>query len=157
MPRRKTTDSLLTELEKRIAGSDLLTAEEKAETLARAKSHVEEQRKKAAIDQLFQEAVTAEQNSYDPNEELVDWTVDLPEYTPCITVNGRISYYHGLTYKVPMTVYRDMLSQQWQCQCHQREIDGKRRQGDLLRRPLYTDLSPQHPQGRVTTSGNMRV
>ena len=156
MPRRK-TDHLFKEIEKRVENSDLLTPLEKEETLARAKAHVDEQRKKAAIDRLFQEAVKAEENAYDPNEEIVSWTVDLPEYTPCITVNGRISYYHGLTYEVPLAVYRDMLSQQWQAQCHQREIDGKRRQGDLQRQPLYTDLSPQHPAGRVTTRGNMRV
>lgn len=157
MPRRKSADNIIAELEKRIENADLLTAEEKAETLARAREHVAEQRKKAAIDHLFQKAVKAEEQAYDPNEEIVEWTVDLPEYTPCITVNGQISYYHGLTYHVPMTVFRDMLSQQWQAQCHQREIDGKRRQGDILRQPKYTDLSPQHPAGRISTRSNMRV
>jgi hypothetical protein len=156
MARRK-IDKILEEIEKRVADSDLLSPEEKVETLARAKEHVAKLRKDKVIDDLFAQAVKAEQNAYDPNEELVEWTVDLPEFAPCITVNGTISYYHGCTYKVPLIVYRDMLSQQWQSQCHQREIDGKRRQGDLQRQPKYTDLSPQHPAGRVTNTGNMRV
>ncbi len=156
MPRRK-SDQILEEIEKRIANADLLTAAEKEETLARAKSHVDEQRKKKAIDHLFEQAVKAEENAHDPNEEIVEWTVELADYAPCITINGVMSYYHGCTYKVPMGVFRSLLDMQWQTQCHQREIDGHRRQGDLQRRPQYTNLSPSSPSGRVSTTGNMRV
>ena len=156
MPRRK-TDKTLEELERRIAHSDLLSAEEKVETLARAKAHVDEQRKKGAIDALFAEAVKAEENAYDPNEEVVEFTVELADFAPCMTINGAISYYHGCTYKVPMGLYRTLIDLQWQTNCHQREIDGHRRQGDLQRRPQFTNLSPSHPSGRVTNTGNMRV
>ena len=157
MPRRKTPASILTEIEKRIANSDLLSDEEKQATLAKAKEHVAAQRKEAAMEALLREAIKAEENAYDPNEEIVEWTVDLPEYTPYIGINGHFQYFHGVTYKVPMGVFKSLLDLQWQAQCHQREIDGHRRQGDLQRKPLYTNLSPQHPAGRVTTTGNMRV
>ncbi len=157
MPRRKATDKIIEELEKRIEHADLLSPEEKQETLARARSHVEEQRKKKAIDHLFQQAVKAEENAYDPNEEVVEWTVELPDFAPCITINGAMSYYHGCTYKVPMGIFKSLLDQQWNSNCHQREIDGHRRQGDLQRRTNYTNLSPSSPSGRVTTTGNMRV
>ena len=156
MPRRK-SDAILEEIEKRVAHSDLLTPIEKEETLARAKAHVDEQRKKKAIDHLFEQAVKAEENAYDPNEEIVEFTVDLPDFAPCMTINGRMSYYHGCTYKVPMQLYRSLIDLQFQAACHQREIDGHRRQGDLSRRPQYTNLSPSNPGGRVTTTGNMRV
>lgn len=156
MPRRKSTDKILEEISKRVEHSDLLTPLEKEETLARARSHVEEQRKKKAIDYLFEQAVKAEENAYDPNEEIVEWTVDLPEYSPCITINGAMSYYHGCTYSVPLRVYHSLIDLQWQANCHQREIDGHRRQGDLARRPQYTNLSPNNP-GRVTGTGSMRV
>lgn len=158
MPRhKKTADAILAEIERRVANSDLLTPLEKEETLKKAKEHVAAQRKDKAMADLLAKAIEAEENAYDPNEELVEWTVDLPDFAPCITVNGRISYYHGCTYKVPMGVFRSMIDQQWQAQCHQREIDGHRRQGDVTRKPLYTNLSPSHPSGRVTTAGNMRV
>jgi hypothetical protein len=157
MPRHKKTDLIFEEIEKRVAHSDLLSPLEKEETLARAKAHVEEQRKKQAIDSLFEHAVKAEQNAYDPNEEIVEFTVDLPDFSPCITINGFMSYYHGCTYKVPMQLYRSLIDLQWQANCHQREIEGHRRQGDINRRPQYTNLSPSSPHGRVTTTGNMRV
>ncbi len=156
MPRKK-TDQILEEIEKRVAHSDLLTPLEKEETIARAKSHVDEQRKKGAIDALFAQTVKAEENAHDPNEEIVEWTVELADYVPAITINGAMSYYHGCTYKVPMGMFRSLIDLQWQTQCHQREIDGHRRQGDLQRRPQYTNLSPSNPSGRVTTTGNMRV
>ncbi len=156
MPRRK-TDQILEEIEKRVAHSDLLTPLEKEETIARAKAHVDEQRKNKAIDALFAQAVKAEENAYDPNEEIIEWTVELADYAPCITINGAMSYYHGCTYKIPKGVFLSLVDLQWQTQCHQREIDGHRRQGDLQRRPQFTNLSPSHPSGRVTTTGNMRV
>ncbi len=157
MPRQKNPDKIFEEIEKRVADAHLLTPEQKAETIAKAKTHVEEQRRNKAIDALFAQAVKAEENAYDPDEEIIEFTVDLADYTPCITINGAMSYYHGCTYKVPKKLYVSLIDLQWQTHCHQREIDGHRRQGDLQRRPQYTNLSPSAPQGRVTNTGNMRV
>ncbi len=158
MPRhKKTADSLLEEIERRVANTDLLTPLEKEETLKKAKEHVLAQRKDKAMADLLAKAIEAEENAFDPNEEQIEFTVDLPDFTPCITINGRMSYFHGCTYKVPMQLYRSLIDLQFQASCHQREIDGHRRQGDIQRRPSYTDLSPQHPGGRVSTTGNMRV
>jgi hypothetical protein len=154
---RKNPEALLAEIEHRVANADLLSAEAKAETIAKAKAHVEEQRKKKAIDDLFARAVREEEAGYDPNEEMVTFVPELPEFSPCITIDGMHSYFHGLTYKVPMRVYLTLRDIQFAATCHQREIDGRRRAGDILRAPRYTDLSPQHPAGRVTKTGDMRI
>ena len=45
------------------------------------------------------------EREFEPNEQLEDFTVDLPEYTPYIKINNVI-YFHGLTYEVPYSKAR---------------------------------------------------
>jgi hypothetical protein len=161
MPRRKKIDvvtqaDILDEIERRVDGQELLTEAEKAEIKAQAKAQVEEQRKDRAVKSLLEAYKKAEENRFDPAEKLVDWTCELGDFAPCITVNGRMQYYHGVTYRLPVSVVASLNDIAWQTQCHQREIDGKRRHGDILRQPLNQVISPTNP-GRVTGRGNLRI
>lgn len=156
MPRGRKPAALV-EIENRIDKYDLLSAEEKQEAIERARKHVEKQRKDKQIDALFAQSVEEENSRFDPNEELLDVMIELGDYAPCITINGRMSYYHGLTYRVPRSLAVTLNDIMWQTQQHQREIDGKRRKGDLLRQPQHINLSPNNPAGRVTGTGNMRM
>lgn len=157
MPRRRSADNLLKEIENRVDKYDLLSSDEKQEAIDRAKKHVAEQNKKKQIDALFEQAVSEENARFDPNEELLDIVIELGDYAPCITINGRMSYYHGLTYRVPRSLAMSLNDIMWQTQQHQREIDGKRRKGDVLRQPQHINISPASPHGRVTVAGNMRM
>jgi len=158
MPRRKAdTDAIMGQIELRIANSDLLSDEEKEQTRVRAKAHVDELRKKNALDAYFNAMVSQENARWDPNEELLDITIELGEYSPCITINGMNSYYHGVTYTVPRSLHAVLMDISWQTQQHQREIDGKKRRGDLLRKAANLRISPSDPNGRVSSTGNMRM
>ena len=113
-------------------------------------------RKEKAVDAYFKAAVKEVERSHTPAEQYEDFEVNLPEYTWQIKLDN-VGYYHGCTYEVPYSVARSMADIQYNAWSHDREIQGRRRHGDLMRQPLYTDLSPGHPQGRVTNTGNMRA
>ena len=153
MPRKK--KEVLDEIQTRIIGSDLLSDEEKEQTLKRAAEHVKEARKKKATDELFTAAVRETEREYDPLEAMEDFHVELPEYTPFIKLNN-VVYFHGLVYEISYSRARDMAHLQWCAWQHQNEIDGKRRHGDLVRKPLHMMLSPSNPQG-VTTTQSLRA
>ncbi len=160
MPRRKkidvvTPEAILAELEKRIDGHDLLSEIEKEEIRAKARAHVDEQRKKKAVDAFYDQYVKAEENKFDPNEQMVELTIELGDYAPCIAINGAMQYYHGVTYRVPRSVALSLNDIMWQTQQHQREIEGKRRKGDILAQPLNMRISPSNPHGNVTGRGNL--
>ena len=153
MPRRKTDSGaeidpakvdkpaeILAEIERRIDVTELLSAEEKKETRERARKHVEEQRKKKAVDELFAAEVKIADRHFDPNEQIVDFTVDLPEYTPMLKIDN-VGYYHGVTYEVPVSKAHSMRDLQWHAWQHQSEIDGRSRFGDKMRKPQLMQLS----------------
>lgn len=162
MPRRKkidvvTQDDILAEIERRVDGQELLTEAEKAEIKLQAAEQVKEARKEKAVKSLLEAYKKAEENKFDPSEQLVDWVCELGDYAPYICINDAMRYYHGVTYRVPQSVACSLNDIAWQSQMHGREIEGKRRQGDILRQPLNTNLSPTNPHGRVTGRGNLRV
>lgn len=153
MPRKK--KEVLDEIERRINASDLLTDEEKEQTRKRAAEHVLEARKKKATDEYFSAVVKEEEREYEPTEQIEDFYVELPEYTPFIKINN-VAFFHGLVYEVPYSKARAMADIQWAAWQHQNEIDGKSRHGDLVRRPRNMSLSPTNPNG-VTTTQNIRA
>ena len=154
---RKPQIDAMVELAKRIDASGTLTAEEKAEARQRAYDHVTKKRKEKAIDQYFDAAVKAEEQALNPFEAMEQITIDLPEYTSSIVINGT-PFDHGCTYTVRYSVARSLADIQARAWEHQREIDGRRRMGDQQRRPENQTISPSRPgRSRVTTSSNMRV
>ena len=95
---RKPQVEQLKEIEKRIQLAANLSEEEKSEARQRARDHVLKKRKEKAIDQYFEAAVKAEEQALNPFEALEDFTIDLPEYTYMVRIDG-VEFYHGCTYK----------------------------------------------------------
>lgn len=167
-PKRKAdTTAIMAEINSRIDRYDLLDDVAKQETRERARKHVEELRRKSQVDALFEQAAREENARLDPNEEPVTFTVELGDYAPFVLINGGMRYYHGVTYTVPVSLYRSLIDIMYQSQCHQREIDGKRRGGDLMRDPFgrginqtgNTSLSMTTGAvtGRRAMTGNARI
>lgn len=148
MPRRKGTEAVLEELERRIANSAALTEQDKIEARERAREHVAKARKTKALDAYFAAAIREEERGFEPNDEMVDFTVNLPEYTPMLKINN-VGYYHGCTYEVPQHVMVSMLDMQGRAWEHEGEWkEGRHRVGDAGRRPRHLMISPTNPTGR---------
>lgn len=152
MPRRKS--AALSEIETRIDANDTLSSAEKEEVRARAREHVAKARKEKDTDRLFDAMVKEVEREYDPKEQLEDFTVDLPEYTPFLKVDNVI-YFHGLTYEVPYSFARSFADNQARAWEHEREWkEGKHRTADASRRPRHLHIN-QH--GAVSNTQNMRI
>ena len=158
---RKPQVEALREIEKRIESADILSNEEKAEARARAREHVLKTRKEKAIDEYFQASVKAEETAISPSERLVDFTVDLPEFTYLIKIDGR-DYYHGCHYRVPARQsdsMRDIQARAWE---HDWEINGRRRRNDMVRDPFGRGMNQQRmtqmsmSTGQVTNTDTLR-
>lgn len=154
MPRRK--KEILDEIERRIDGSnELLSADEREAVREKAREHVKKARKEKVLDELLAAAIKEEEREFEPQEQLEDFLVDLPEYTPCLKIDN-VMYFHGLTYEVPYSKARSMADIQWRAWNHEREWKEGKSAYDANRRPLHMALSPNNPQGRVTTTQSLR-
>jgi hypothetical protein len=143
MPRRKRSDTVLEEIERRIDNSpSLLTDEDKQEARDRAREHVSKARKTSELDAYFKAQVREEERSYEPKDQLEDFTVDLPEYAPMIVINN-IGYYHGCTYEVPHHMRISLMDIQARAWEHENEIHGRRRKGDVARDPFNRGINMQ--------------
>lgn len=150
MPRKK--KEVLDDIESRIAGAALLSDEDRAEVRKRAADHVRSARKEKAVDELFKLAVIEEEREYEPAQERVDFTVDLPDYAPFIKINN-VMFFHGLTYEVPMGLARDMMHIQYRAWCHENEWRQGKSPHDMTRGPLNRTLSMH---GVVNSTSTMR-
>ena len=153
MPRKKR--EILEDIEIRIAGAADLSPEEKEAARKRAAEHVAKTRKEKAIDAYFAEAVKLEEQEYEPDQVLEDFVVDLPPYAPFIKINN-VMYFHGIVYEVPYHKARAMADIQWRAWNHEREFKEGKSAYDANRRPMHMAISPNAPNGRVTTTQNMR-
>lgn len=145
----------LSEIERRVDASDELTADDRATIKARAREEVKKRRRDAAERRALDDAIREEERAYDPSQQFEDVTIDLAQYAPCVTIDG-VMFFHGLTYSVPYGVARsiaDITARTWE---HQNEIDGRRRRGDLNRRPMQTVIGP-HGSARAPSSINTRA
>lgn len=150
MPRRRGTEAVLEEIERRIDNNELLSPEEREEVRDRARKHVAEARKKKEVDAYFAAQVRVEEVSYEPTQQLEDFTVDLPEYTPMIKINN-VGYFHGCTYEVPYNLARSMADLQGWAWKHENE--WKQGKHHSAHRPLDRVMNAR---GVVTTRSNMR-
>lgn len=147
MPTPKETDleaALKAELAE--SGHPVLTNDEVAKAKADARAAVEKERKAAAIKQIVAEETSRLRReeglvSGDAvKDEMVKVTIDLPEYSASIRVNGE-DFYHGSTYTVPRHVansFKEIMQRAW---LHQEEIDGKTLAQNMLTR-RDTKLTP---------------
>lgn len=157
MQRKKSVAAVLEEIERRIDNSELLSAEEKESAREKAREHVLKARKEKAVDAYFKAAVLEEERTYNADEALEDFHIDLPEYTPLIKINN-VGYYHGCTYEVPYSQARSLADIQARAWEHEREWrEGRHRAGDALRRPKHVHISPSNPHGVISTSRMPRV
>lgn len=158
MARKRLADAL-SEIERRLDADDLLSAEDREQIKERARKEVRERRKTKATDDLLQAAIREEERAYDPAERREDIIVDLAPYAAYIAING-VFYYHGITYEVPASLARtmdDIMARTWD---HQREIDGRWRRSDHLRKPKEIRLGPQDagaPATALNTRASMRA
>ena len=97
-------------------------AEAKAKFSADAKAKAKKELIATEIDKL--KRVEGQKTGDGYKDEPVTITVDLPEFTPHLVINGE-PFWHGHTYTRPRHVVaslREMISRAWN---HQDDIDGK--------------------------------
>lgn len=145
---RRTVAASLSEIEKRIDDDPLITPEVREQIKQKARDHVAKKRRDAAEAKLLAQAIRDEEIAHNPLEQYEDVQIDLAPYVATakfsssyISLDGRM-YVHGLVYSVPYSVARtleDIMARTWE---HENEIHGRRRRGDLVRRPTQPRLSP---------------
>jgi hypothetical protein len=145
---RRTVAASLSEIEQRIDNDPLLTPEVRAQIKEKAREHVAKKRRDAAEAKLLAQEIRNEEIAHNPLEQYEDVQIDLAPYVASakfsssyISLDGRM-YVHGLVYSVPYSVARtldDIMARAWE---HENEIHGRRRRGDLVRKPMQPRLSP---------------
>ena len=136
------------------SGHPVLSDQEVSDAKAAARAAVDKERKAAAIKQVVSEETARLQReeglvSGDPvKDEMVRVTIDLPEYSASIRINGE-DFYHSHTYTLPRHVansLREIMQRAW---LHQEEIDGKTLAQNMLTRrdtkltPVRVENAPQ--------------
>lgn len=93
----------------------ILTPEDMAELRELARQNVVEEYKAAERKVVLQRLMDEERGKVDPEEDRLDVTIDLPGHSACIKINMK-PYWHGVTYNVPVSIYRtiqDVMAQAW--------------------------------------------
>lgn len=119
----------------------ILTNEEVLDARAKARAKIEAEQKAFALAEVERKELTRLREEEfitvgGVEDELVNITIDLPEFGSCLTTNMR-PYWHGQTYLVARHVARDLtwrMQAMWQHQLLQ--IDGKK-----LRDTYYRNAS----------------
>jgi hypothetical protein len=93
----------------------LLSAEEKAKLRKQAKESVLADQAKAAKEAYFAQMVREELKALDPEEEEVEFAIDLPMFAKCVMLNG-VMYLHGGVYTTSRARFdsiADIVAQAW--------------------------------------------
>lgn len=130
----------------------LLSSERQEELRLEARKKIDDERVKQAEDDYLKKAELELRRAHDPDEEMVEVTLDLAEHSDRITIDGTI-YFHGYTYKVPLNTYRTIMEIQARGWDHQAIVDGKN--VNQYRRAHNLRISPVH--GVVNTSNLQRA
>ena len=105
---------------------ELLTAEDKLRiheaALKKAREIKRAEAEKAYEKIALEEALREEGLA----EEQVTFKLELAEFANKLTIDGR-SFYHGMTYTVPLSQYQLISEMAYRTRLHQLEIDGKSR------------------------------
>jgi hypothetical protein len=154
-------DTKITEIETRVDGDVSLSAEQREEVKERARKHVRKKAQERLTDELFAKEVRlAEIEFTHPDDELLEVTIDLPEFAYSIVMDN-VSYFHGLTYDVPKRKYHSIIDQMARSWEHDREIHARRRKGDIARDPFGRGVNALTERsigasGQVTTRASLR-
>lgn len=119
--------------------SGLLTADEMAAIQAEVETAVAKELKAGAREKIKAKFFKVERAKNDPKEELVQFRLDLAEYTDGVTIDG-LKYFHNGVYTVRRSQYDVFAEAMFRSAEHQNTIDGKNR-SDLQRR-LYREKLP---------------
>lgn len=122
-----------------IEGAELLNDQERIALQAEAKKKVLEDRKAKAKKELLARAIDEERMALEPEEDLVDCTIDLPGFADRVVIDG-VVYFHGATYKFPLKQYRSVTEIIGRAWGHEHEVGGANR--DAYRRPRNVALRP---------------
>lgn len=151
----------LAEIDTRVDADLQLTAEQREEVKERARKHVRKKAQERLTDELFAKEVRlAEIEFAHPEDELIEVTIDLPDFAYMIALDN-VGYYHGLTYDVPKRKYHTIIDQMARSWEHDREIHARRRKGDIARDPFGRGINAQRNtefsiRTGVTTTRSLR-
>jgi hypothetical protein len=93
----------------------LLSAEEKAKLRQQAKDRVRADQIKAAQKAYFDKMLDEERRALDPEEEEVEFAIDLPMFAKHVMING-VQYLHGGVYtttRARFDTIADIIAQAW--------------------------------------------
>jgi hypothetical protein len=93
----------------------LLSAEEKAKLRQQAKDRVRADQIKAAQKAYFEKMLDEERRALDPEEEEVEFAIDLPLFAKHVMING-VQYMHGGVYTTTRARFdsiADIVAQAW--------------------------------------------
>lgn len=108
----------------------ILTNKEFREAQAKARKQLSAEERKKAFDEVVKAEIEKQRGpagllTGKPElDEMVDYTIDLPEFAASVVINGQ-AYWHGQTYKIPRHVANTLSEQVHRARNHQLEIDGK--------------------------------
>ena len=123
----------------RAPGIELLSDAEVTALRNEAKAKVGEDAKKAARKAALEAMIREENSRIDPNEELVEYTIDLPGYASEIRVDG-VQYIQGETYKFTrrqLASMQEIVQNSWK---HEKAVGGAN--ANEYRRPRNVAISP---------------
>jgi hypothetical protein len=116
----------------------LLSVEEKAKLRQQAKDRVIAEQKKAAQEAFFAKALEYERRALDPEQEEVEFQIDLPRYAKHVMING-VQYLHGgvyITTRDRFDTIADIVANAWRHDTAILEEEGR----DRLRRSFGTRI-----------------
>lgn len=122
--------------------TSLLTKEEQDLILRKAKDEVQKERADAASKAFLEKALAAERQKgglAPAEEEIVPILIDVPGFSPGLNINNRM-FFHGVTYQVPISRARDMMSMMARAWEHENEVGGANR--DSYRKPANQTIRP---------------
>jgi hypothetical protein len=151
---RRNVAGALGEIDKRLEADTLLSAADREQIRKKAREHVEKKRRDEAEAKYLAESIREVEIEDRPTEQDEDILIDLAPFAPFVSLDGKM-FFHGLIYTVPYSVARvldDVSARTWE---HQNEIDGKRRKGDVNRRPVLRRLGPSDAGSVVNTRNSV--
>jgi hypothetical protein len=138
-----------------IADVTRLKPEDREALTAAARQAVDDELDQQARDAFYASELARLRAEQIPEEAIVQVTVDLPEFSNCLMIDG-VRYFHGYTYEVPHPRRMVMLEQMQRAYIHQHEIDTGKSRYTMYRRPQNITIGPRDA-GTPTAGANGAV
>lgn len=130
----------------------LLTAEERASIVTKARLKIDARDKEEAMDRLLKEEMMRLDAELHPEAEvqMVKYTPQLADFADAIRMEGH-TYHHGYSYSVPQHALPQLLDIEYQTWRHDREIKNGGDTGAFYR--TSRDMSVNMDNGLATAAG----